>query len=170
MAFGGVPIGVPRPPMLAAIGIAIARLTRPPPSAGSVRSTGARKASIIAAVAVLLMNIDITLISVRKPRSTHFGFVPKGLSITRASTTSRPTLLAQIANTKPPKNSMMIGSAKAAISSLKLTSVPMSALVRPLLETASSRNTMVVTEVAQAGMISNIHIRAAYAKIAMVRC
>ena len=161
MAFGGVPIGVPSPPMLAAIGIAIARLTRPPPSAGSVRNTGAKKANIIAAVAVLLMNIDITLMSVRKPRSTHFGLVPNGLSITRAKTTSSPTLLAAIAKTKPPKNNMMIGSAKDAMISLKFTKAPISSFVRPLLETASKRKTMVLTDVAQAGMISNIHINAA---------
>ena len=55
----------------------------------------------------------------------------------------------------------MIGSAKDAISSLKFTKLPISGFVRPLLDTASSKKTMVVTEVAQAGMISNIHMRAA---------
>ena len=80
--------------------------------------TGAKKANIIAAVAVLLMNIDITLISVRKPKSTNFGFVPKGLSSTRARYKSRPTLLAAIASTNPPKKSMIVGSANEAISSL----------------------------------------------------
>ena len=83
----------------------------------------------MAAVAVLDINIDITLIRVKKPRSTHLGLVPKGLSITRANTISRPTLLAVMASTKPPRNNMIIGSANDAMISLKLTSLPMSALV-----------------------------------------
>ena len=52
-------------------------------------------------------------------------------------------------------------SAKAAINSLKFTRSPISGFVRPLLDTASNRRTIVVTDVAQAGMISNIHISAA---------
>ena len=79
IALGGVPIGVPIPPMLAAIGIDIARLIRPPPFSGRVLITGARNASIMAAVAVLLINIDIMLISTRNPSSTFLDLWPKGL-------------------------------------------------------------------------------------------
>ena len=118
MAFGGVPIGVPIPPMLAAIGIARAREILPPPSAGKVRRTGVRNVSIIAAVAVLLMNIENTPITRRTPRRTVLGFFPNGLSITLASCTSSPTFVAAKARTKPPRKSMMTGSAKAAMISL----------------------------------------------------
>ena len=85
MALGGVPIGVPIPPRLAAIGIARASEILPPPSLGKVARTGVRKVSIIAAVAVLLMNIEKIPITRRTPRRTILGFVPKGLSITLAS-------------------------------------------------------------------------------------
>ena len=115
----------------------------------------------MAAVAVLLINIDMTLIRVKKPSSTHLGLVPNGLSMTRARTMSSPTLLAAIAKTNPPKKSIMIGSAKDAMRSRKLTSSPIVSLVRPLLDTANRRKTIVVTEVAHAGMISNIHMSAA---------
>ena len=118
MAFGGVPIGVPIPPMFAAIGIARASEILPPPSFGSVARTGVRKVSIIAAVAVLLMNIEKIPMTSRTPRRTVLGFVPKGLSITFASCTSRPTFVAANARTKPPRKSMMTGSANAAMISL----------------------------------------------------
>ena len=85
MAFGGVPIGVPIPPRFAAIGMASAKEIRPPPSLGNVARTGVRNVSIIAAVAVLLMNIENIPMTSRTPRRTVFGFFPKGLSITFAS-------------------------------------------------------------------------------------
>ncbi len=113
MAFGGVPIGVPIPPIFAATGIARASPIRPFPSAGSDLRTGVRKASIMAAVAVLLMNIEKTATTQRIPRSTVLGFVPKGLRRTFASCTSRPTLVAAMASTNPPRKSMMIGLANA---------------------------------------------------------
>ena len=114
MALGGVPIGVPIPPRLAATGIANANPAWPFSLAGSVLRTGARKVSIIAAVAVLLMNIENTPMTMRKPRSTNLGLVPNGFSRTLASWTSRPTLVAAIARRNPPRKSMMVGSANAA--------------------------------------------------------
>ena len=77
---GGVPIGVPIPPMLAPNGIAIVSATRPLPSAGSALNTGAKKVSIIAAVAVLLMNMENKPVMRIKPNSTTSLFFPKGLS------------------------------------------------------------------------------------------
>ena len=118
IALGGVPIGVPIPPMLAEIGIASARAVFPFPSAGRALRTGPRKVSIIAAVAVLLKNIENTPVTMRKPRSTNLGFLPKGLSITRARKRSRPVFDAAIARTNPPMKSMMIGSAKQCSSDL----------------------------------------------------
>ena len=112
IALGGVPIGVPIPPMLAPIGIASARPIRPLPLAGNCLSTGVRNVSIIAAVAVLERNIEKTPVTSRKPRSTFSDFVPKGLSMIRAIVTSSPTFVAAIARMNPPINSMMIGSAK----------------------------------------------------------
>ena len=70
MAFGGVPIGVPRPPTLAPIGIAIAKAILPLPSAGSAFKTGVKKVSIIAAVAVLLKNMENTPVTNTKPNNT----------------------------------------------------------------------------------------------------
>ena len=115
VAFGGVPIGVPMPPRLAATGIASERPILPLSSLGRTASTGARNASIIAAVAVLLINIEKMAITTRKPSSTHFGFVPKGFSIMRARVTSRPYFDAIIASTNPPRKSITTGSANADI-------------------------------------------------------
>ena len=90
VAFGGVPIGVPIPPRFAATGMERARPTLPLSSAGSLESTGVRRASIIAAVAVLDMNIEKTAIISRKPSRTISGLVPKSFSRARARVTSRP--------------------------------------------------------------------------------
>ena len=114
MAFGGVPIGVPMPPRLAAIGIARARPALPFSSFGSAPSTGARKVRNIAAVAVLLMNMENTPMMRRNARRTHFGFL-KGLRRVLAIATSRPTLEAAMARTNPPRKSMITGSANAAM-------------------------------------------------------
>ena len=115
VAFGGVPIGVPMPPRLAATGMDSARPIRPLSSLGRAASTGARKASIIAAVAVLDINIEKMAITSRKPSRTILGLVPKGLSRKRARVTSRPYFSAIMASTKPPRNSITTGSAKEAI-------------------------------------------------------
>ena len=115
VAFGGVPIGVPIPPRLAATGIDSARPIFPLSSDGSVDKTGARKANIMAAVAVLLMNIEKTEITIRKPKRTIFGLVPKMLNRARPIVTSSPYFSAMIARTKPPRKSMTTGSANEAI-------------------------------------------------------
>ena len=109
---GGVPMGVAIPPMLAATGIERARPILPLPSAGRAFNTGAKKASIIAAVAVLLMKAEKRPVTTMKPRSTKRDCVPKGLSNTLAILASRPYLVAAIASMKPPMKSMMMGSAK----------------------------------------------------------
>ena len=98
-----------------ALGMARAREILPPPSFGNVARTGVRKVSIIAAVAVLLMNIEKMPITRSTPRSTVFGLVPNGLSMILASCTSRPTFVAAKASTNPPRKSMITGSAKAAM-------------------------------------------------------
>ena len=113
IVFGGVPIGVPIPPMFAAIGIANARPILLP-SSGRERSTGARNASIMAAVAVLLINIENSPITIRKPSSTILGLVPKGAMRMRASWASRPTFVAQSARANPPRKSITVGSANVA--------------------------------------------------------
>ena len=53
-----MPIGVPIPPRLAAMGIDMAKAIFPFPSAGKDFMTGVKKVSIMAAVAVLLMNME----------------------------------------------------------------------------------------------------------------
>ena len=77
---GGVPIGVAIPPMLAPRGMAMARAILPfePLPEGIERSTGARKASIMAAVAVLEMNAEKSAVTRMKPASTMPGRVPNG--------------------------------------------------------------------------------------------
>ena len=90
VALGGVPIGVPIPPRLAATGMDRARPTLPLSSAGSLDSTGVSRASIMAAVAVLDMNMENTEIMSRKPSSTISGLVPKSFSSALARVTSRP--------------------------------------------------------------------------------
>ena len=112
MALGGVPIGVAIPPTLAAIGIESARAIFPFPSAGSDLRTGVRKVSIMAAVAVLLRNIENTAVTMMKPRRTKRDCFPKGLRRILARVTSRPLFVAAIARMNPPMKSMMIGSAK----------------------------------------------------------
>ena len=82
---------------------------------GRAESTGVSRASIIAAVAVLLMNMEKMEITRRKPRSTILGFFPKGASRILASVTSSPYLDAMMASTKPPRKSITTGSAKADI-------------------------------------------------------
>ena len=63
-------MGVPIPPTLAATGIAIARPIFPLPSAGRAFRTGVRKVSIIAAVAVLLRNIENAAVTRMNPNNT----------------------------------------------------------------------------------------------------
>ncbi len=117
MALGGVPMGVPIPPMLAATGMDSVRATRPLPSGGRALNTGVRKVSIMAAVAVLLTNMENTPVMSRNPSSTFSLLVPNGLMSVRARNTSSLDLVAAMARMKPPRNSMIIGSAKVAIMS-----------------------------------------------------
>ena len=118
MVFGGVPIGVPIPPRLAAMGIDMASDMRPLPSGGNWWNTGVRNVSIMAAVAVLETNMEKSPVISRKPSSTISLFVPKGFRSTLASWASRPVFVAAMANTKPPMNSMITGSANVAITLL----------------------------------------------------
>ena len=121
---GGVPMGVAIPPMLAATGMDRAKPILPLPSAGRAFSTGARKASIMAAVAVLLTNMEKRPVTIMKPSITKRDWVPKGLSSTRAMVASRPYLVAAMARMKPPMKSMMMGSAKQCRMSSYLRIVP----------------------------------------------
>ena len=108
-------MGVPIPPRLAATGILSARPILPLSSAGSLESTGVSRASIMAAVAVLLMNMENTEIMMRKPSSTISGLVPNSFRRARARVTSSPYFSAMIASTKPPRNSITTGSAMEAM-------------------------------------------------------
>ena len=124
IAFGGVPIGVPIPPMFAATGIHNANAIRPGSFGPNTAITGVKMDNIIAVVAVFDMNIEkIAVISI-KPSMTYFGFCPNGLSSTRAKLTSNRYLVAAIARKNPPKNSMMIGLANVAMMSLYCSNSP----------------------------------------------
>ena len=115
MALGGVPIGVAMPPMLAPIGIANAMPIRPLPSSGNCFNTGAMNVSIMAAVAVLLINIEKRPVIKRNPNSTNSDFFPNGLKNNLASCTSIPNFDAAEAKMNPPKNNIIIGSEKQAM-------------------------------------------------------
>ena len=166
-------MGVPIPPMLAATGMESVRAMRPFPSAGNVRNTGARNVSIMAAVAVLLTNIENTPVMRMKPKSTFSLLVPKGRMRVRASRTSRPDFVAAIARMKPPRKRMMMGSAKVAMidvwSSSSLLSMPLRMKLNALLEVVNSNKPMTLTDVAHDGTASVIHKMVAKAKIAMTR-
>ena len=111
-ALGGVPIGVPTPPMFAASGMERMKANLAGSSGLNSFITGARIASIKAVVAVLLMNIEKTAVIIINPSMTNRGSFPKGLNKTRARLRSRRYLVAAIARKKPPRKSMMIGEAK----------------------------------------------------------
>ena len=174
IALGGVPIGVPIPPMLAATGIESVKATRPLPSGGSALNTGARKVSIIAAVAVLLTNIENTPVMRMKPSSTFSLLLPKGLSSVRAKSTSSPDFVAAIASMKPPRKRMMIGSANVAISALWSSSSSFSMPDRKkwnaLSDVVKSSKPMSDTDVAQGEMASVTHSIVANANTAIMRC
>ena len=153
IALGGVPIGVPIPPMLAPSGIARAKAALPRSFASNNLSTGPRIASIIAAVAVLLMNMENTAVMIMRPRSTHFGSFPNGFKSTRARFLSMLYLQAAEARKKPPKKSMMIGLANVAMISLNLSGSTPSTRngIRAEFESVRIINTMTNMEVDQIG-------------------
>ena len=86
--------------------------------AGNCLMMGAMKVSIIAAVAVLLTNIEKMAVTRMKPSSTMRGLEPKGLSIARAILTSMPLFDATRASMKPPIKSITVGLAKVFIMAL----------------------------------------------------
>ena len=89
--------------------------TLPFPLAGSDLNTGVRKVSIMAAVAVLEMNMEKIPVISMKPSNTYSDRFPNGAIRVFAINTSRPLLVAAIARTKPPRKRVMVGSAKHAI-------------------------------------------------------
>ena len=176
IALGGVPMGVAIPPRLAATGILSVSAIRPLPDAGRAANTGVRKVNIMAAVAVLLTNIEKTPVMSKKPNKTFSLFFPKGFIRFFANNTSNPDFVAAIAKIKPPKKSMITGLAKVAMISFDLSSVPKTSFSSPLkkakllLETVRHITVMIAKDVAQDGMASVIHDKVAKTKMAMIRC
>ena len=113
MALGGVPTGVPIPPMLAATGIASAMPTRNRSVRSRVASTGSTTAMSVAVVAVFDMNIDSPAVMTIRPSMIAFQDVPNGRSMTRAMLRSRWNFAEPSARKKPPRNSMITGWARA---------------------------------------------------------
>ncbi|CSA24603.1 Uncharacterised protein [Vibrio cholerae] len=154
IALGGVPMGVPIPPILAATGIQSANATRPGSLGPKTAITGVKIESIMAVVAVFDINIENTAVIIIKPNITYFGLLPNGLSSTRAKLTSSRYLVAAIARKKPPKNSMIIGLAKVAMISVDFSKAPNSLVpspnrnkMKPLSESISTSSTMITTDV-----------------------
>ena len=171
IAFGGVPMGVPMPPMLAPSGMARAKAALPRSSSSKSLSTGAKMASIMAAVAVLLMNMENTAVMSMRPRSTNFGFLPKGFNSTRARFKSILYLVAAAAKKNPPKKSMMMGFAKVAMIDLWLIMVTPSTRKGDSEESdmVTIMSTMTSTDVDQIGNGCRIQKRAAMTKTPMTR-
>ena len=170
---GGVPIGVPIPPRLAAIGIDIVKAIRPLPLAGSAAKTGVRKVSINAAVAVFEMNIEKSPVISRNPKRTFSLLLPKGLIRLRAKSVSSPDFDAAIAKIKPARKSIIIGSAKEAMISFESSNSPIpSPLNTPkaFLDTVTHMIDMILSDVAHAGIHSVSHDKVANTKIAIMRC
>ena len=71
--------------------------------------------SIMAAVAVLLINIEKRPVIKRNPNSTNSDLFPNGLKNNLASCTSIPNFDAAEAKMNPPKNNIIIGSEKQAM-------------------------------------------------------
>ena len=174
MVLGGVPMGVPIPPRLAANGMLSAMAMRPLPSGGNCRNTGVRNVSIMAAVAVLDTNMENRPVMRINPSSTLSLLLPKGFSSTFASCASSPVLVAAMARINPPMNSMMTGSAKVAMTLLYDNKAPTCSgshiHLTPESEQNSSISPMMATLVAHDDTTSRIHISVAKAKIAMMRC
>ena len=173
MRLGGVPIGVPIPPRLAATGIDIVKAMRPLPLAGKAAKTGVRKVSIKAAVAVFEMNIEKSPVISRNPKRTFSLLLPKGLIRLRANSVSSPDFDAAMARIKPARKSIMIGSAKDAIISSESSNSPTPSplnIQKEFFDTVTHMIDMMLSEVAHAGIHSVSHERVAKTKIAMMRC
>ena len=117
-AFGGVPMGVAIPPILAAKGMLNAMPIRKGSEASVLAMIGNITVIIMAVVAVLLINAESRAVTTISPRMINFGLEPKGLSKMRVRFLSRSYLTAASASTKPPKNSIMIGLARVPINSV----------------------------------------------------
>ena len=171
--FGGVPIGVPIPPKLAANGIDIVSAMRPFPFAGNDANTGARNVSIRAAVAVFEINIEKIPVMNRKPSSTFSLFFPKGRIIFLANSVSRPDFDAAMARIKPAKNNIIIGSANDAIISFDFNSSPIPSPLKnwnEFSDTVTHIIVIIANDVAHAGMHSVSQESVAKTKMAMMRC
>ena len=131
--------------------------------------------SIIAAVAVLLTNIEKIPVISRKPNSTFSLLRPNGRIRFLASNTSKPDLVAAIAKKNPPRKRIITGLAKVAIISSLLSSFPKISFSSALkknrlwLETVKHIRAIIPNEVAHEGIASLIHIRVANTKIAIIR-
>ena len=175
IAFGGVPMGVAIPPMLAATGMLMVNATRPFPLAGRAANTGVRNVSIIAAVAVLETNMEKKPVMRRNPNSTFSLLWPNGRMRFLANSTSRPDFVAAIARIKPPKNRMMTGLAKVAMMSLAFKSSPNASpsplnTAMELSEIVRHMTAIMTSDVAHEGMASKSQESVAKTKIAIIRC
>ena len=124
IAFGGVPIGVPIPPRFAAIGMARIKAVLPLSSLGNNFKKGKTIASIIAVVAVLLINIEKHALKVIIPKRMIFGFLPNRLRRIPEMFWSSLYFVAALARKNPPRNSRITGAASVAIISLNDNTVP----------------------------------------------
>ncbi len=113
IAFGGVPTGVPMPPMLAANGIERIIPARSRSASGRDAATGRTTAIIVAVVAVLDINIENVAVMSISPSMILVGLSPNGRSMILPIALSSWNRDAPIARKKPPSTSISTGSARA---------------------------------------------------------
>ena len=131
--------------------------------------------SIMAAVAVLLMNMEKIPVMRMKPSSTISLRLPNGRSRCRARKTSSPEFRAAMARMNPPRKRMMTGLAKVAMISLELISDPNTSPSplkngRLLFEMLRHMVVIMASEVAHDGIHSVTQASVANTSRAITRC
>ena len=107
MAFGGVPIMVPIPPVAAAMGIPSNKAFEKPEFFPSDARRGMIAAITMAVVAVFDISIEATMVVNIKPMSRFLGFAPENFSVNLKSAWSSLVLVIAEARKKPPSISQI---------------------------------------------------------------
>ena len=107
MAFGGVPIMVPMPPVAAAIGMPSSKAFAKPEFLPSDASRGMIAAITMAVVAVFDISIEATMVVNIKPMSKFLGFVPEIFKVNLKRAWSSFVFVMAEARKKPPSMSQI---------------------------------------------------------------
>ena len=102
IALGGVPIMVPIPPVVAAMAIPKSKALVVPDSFPNDFKSGRTAAITMAVVAVLLINIDATIVVSINPISKFTGLAPENFIVNLKSASSSLVLVIAAARKNPP--------------------------------------------------------------------